>query len=266
MNTTTTQFDQGNALECARASMLAYSTSGGLASSNPYTWVEDAATDTHLFIQEFADYVVISFRGTTSIRNWITDADCRRKCLCMQASGDVIRVHEGFLNAFDAVLPALTAALRKIVVGTRKIYVTGHSLGGALALLCAYELDRQGFNVAQVYTFGQPRVGNAAWVRMYESRLGLKTWRFVYQEDIVPRVPHLPSWHDLYRHAGTEVFVPSETIAGQFWFNPPWWRLLISDAWGIYKAWLCSKFKAALDLAYDHHVSNYVSVLQKGAA
>lgn len=247
MNLSATQFDLDNARGCAAVSAAAYRQE---TFSNP-------ATDTHCLVVENSDSVIISFRGTASIRNWITDAEFKRNVLELEKDA---QVHDGFLRAFDSILQPLSDYLKKIVVAKRKVFVTGHSLGGALAILAALELKRQGFNVAQVYTFGQPRVGNAAFKSLYEDALGASTFRVVYQEDIVARIPHLPYFHDPYRHVGQEVFI-SSIDSGELWFDPPLWRLLISDAWGIYRAFIISKFRGALDPVIDHNINNYIAAL-----
>jgi Lipase (class 3) len=261
VNLNAKQFDLGNAQTCAQASVLAY---GRIALPANGTDIDVTFTDTHCTVLENADCVIIAFRGTDSIRDWITDAEFLRTQFSQRTGEDMAEVHSGFLRAFDSILPPLTDHLNKIVLGTRPVFVTGHSLGGGLALLAALELQRRGANVAQVYTFGQPRVGNAAFGKLYGA-LAERTFRLVYQEDIVPRVPHLPKLHDPYRHCGQEVFISSTTpvrAVDDLWFNPPLWRLLISDAWGIYRAWLVSKFRGALDPIQDHFIINYTRALE----
>jgi len=252
MNLNAKSFDICNARICARASADAYHTET----------LCDTLTDTHCLVIDDADCIVVAFKGTTSIRNWMTDVDCRRAML-FATSDEVGFVHDGFQDALDGVIIKLKRELGNYA-DCKPIFLTGHSLGGALAQLGAYALDAFGYPIAQIYTFGQPRVGNGAFKTRYNALLGSKTFRMVYQEDIVARFPHLPAWHDPYRHAGNEVFISSVTEAktpDDFWFNPPLWRLLISDAWGIYRSWLIRKFAAALDPAFDHHINNYVNAL-----
>jgi len=132
-------------------------------------------------------------------------------------------------------------------------------------------LTRQKFNVCQVYTFGQPRVGNRAFKALYESCVETHgqaaratTFRVVYQEDIVARVPHLPAWRDPYCHVGTEIFV-SSVDAGDLWIDPPLLRLLISDAWGIWRAWCIRHYAGAIEPMRDHHINNYVVAMSNAS-
>ncbi|MDR3427841.1 lipase family protein [Silvimonas sp.] len=263
MNLTAKQFDLGNARACARASAFAYQTAT----------ISAPDTDTHCLIEEKPDCIVIAFRGTSSIRNWITDAQFERTTL-IAVNTTVSKIHKGFERAFNSIFEELLTALGGCsadkMPNQKPLCITGHSLGGALAILAALELWRNGCQIAQVYTFGQPRLGNADFKDRYDHVLGYRTFRLVFQEDIVPRIPHLPAWHDPYRHVGIEVFIPSIAIphsaqvdTGDLWINPPFWRLLISDLWGIYRAFIVSKFAAALDPIVDHHVNNYIAALDK---
>jgi len=255
MNIQAKFFDLENARYCCKASAGAYAAAD----------ISEIATDTHLTIQQLPDSTVIAFRGTHSIRNLLTDADFERRLL-MSAGGLNARVHRGFEAALNSVLIAICDALGGCsnAIHAKPIFVTGHSLGGALAVLAAMELHRNGFTIAQVYTFGQPRVGNKAFADWYDSALKDRTWRMVFEEDIVPRFPHLPSFRDPYWHGGNEVFIsslhPTKSI-DDLWFNPPMIRMLASDAWGIWRKWTTSHFTAALDPIVDHHIGNYINAL-----
>ena len=244
-------FQLENARACAAASLMAYTHA-------PNVFAAD--TDTQVLVLEEADHIIIAFRGTSNIRDWITDAQFMRTVLSDHPDVGRVEVHSGFLRAFESVIVPLTTYLRQLVVGERKVFVTGHSLGGALAILCAFELKKQSFNVQQVYTFGQPRVGNGAFKKLYEAPLGNQTFRVVYQEDIVARVPHFPCWQDPYRHVGREIFLSAfrELVVA-----PSLWHLLASDAWGIYRAFIISKFTGALDPLNDHRVLNYTQTLEE---
>lgn len=261
MNLNTKQFDARNAYALAAMSRHAYAEAD----------LSIPETDTHCLVVEADDCIAIVFRGTDSIRDWITDVDFLREELLTSRRFGRAEVHSGFLQAYQSILGALTDRLRVLADGhladghhsTKPIFVAGHSLGGALALLAALELERQGFEIAQVYTYGQPRLGNRAFCRVYNAALGDRTYRVVYQEDIVPRVPHLPAVTDWYRHCGTEVFIPSVNYqpGKDLWMNPPWWRVLMSDAWGIWRAFCLNNIGGALDPVRDHHIVNYCEAL-----
>ena len=71
-----------------------------------------------------------------------------------------------------------------------KVLVTGHSLGAAIAVFCTLDLVIEMPNV-QVYhyTFGQPRVGNAAFASFFQKHAKAASFRFTHNHDIVPHLP-----------------------------------------------------------------------------
>jgi len=75
------------------------------------------------------------------------------------------------------------------------VYVTGHSLGGALATLLALELSssqmaKNGVIFVTMYNFGSPRVGNRRFAEVYNAKVK-DSWRIVNHRDIIPTVPRL---------------------------------------------------------------------------
>ena len=139
-----------------------------------------------------APYIVVAFRGTEKkVSDWLTDANA-----VPYPNMEPIKVHKGFLRALrdkkdkngKNVLSIIQDALIKTNAKDENgdmlpVFFTGHSLGGALALLTTRELAPD-INGA-CYTFGGPRVAN------YEYFGNMKTpvFRVVNSADIVPRVP-----------------------------------------------------------------------------
>jgi pimeloyl-ACP methyl ester carboxylesterase len=163
-----------------------------------------------------------------------------------------VRVHAGFLDSWRELRGDTFAALADIAnarfsrKGKNKdarlpVVVTGHSLGGALATLAAFELAASGYEtsrtsgstsvsprnvdgvekgetpppppppprerafVAGVRTFGSPRVGDILFAAAYRAVLGDRTWRVTHAHDVVPSVPvRMMGFH----HVPTEVFYP----------------------------------------------------------
>ena len=97
-----------------------------------------------------------------------------------------------------------------------KITVTGHSLGAALAVLCAIDLQYNFENHdIEVYLFGCPRVGNAAFAKSYNKRI-FKTLRVSNGNDIVTKIP--PAILG-FRHVGTEIHIGRLRLPHIFSFN-----------------------------------------------
>jgi hypothetical protein len=137
--------------------------------------------DTRGVIGEKADLMVIAFGGTDALvwESIWTDIDF------VPARGSDI--HGGFQAAFDAVVPTIDEALLK---RPKHLFITGHSLGGAIAVLAAMRALKGRAEPEAVYTFGMPRVGGRTFASEYnDSKLGQKTYRLVHALDVVPRVP-----------------------------------------------------------------------------
>jgi predicted lipase len=76
-----------------------------------------------------------------------------------------------------------------------RVYVTGHSLGAALASLCGYELANDIENDVTVVSFASPRVGNWKWKAAFEGRPNLHHYRVTTQRDVVTAFPYFRYYH-----------------------------------------------------------------------
>ncbi len=111
-----------------------------------------------------------------------------------------VKMHSGFISAYLSVRNELHKHIRE--QSTKRYRVTGHSLGGALATLCAVDLQYNfGDRAIEAYTFGAPRVGNPAFVESYNRRVP-DTWRVVNGWDAVAGLP--APWQG-YRHVETPI-------------------------------------------------------------
>jgi hypothetical protein len=141
----------------------------------------------------------VAVRGTANFANAALDAE-----YIPEADPRLgVRLHRGFGKAapelFDHVKPKLREGYA--------VTVTGHSLGGALAAILGRYLQRDGFGVRKVVTFGQPKVTNTAGADEFAP---LPITRFVHKNDPVPDVPPLMVAHDdnwRYTHFGPEVIL-----------------------------------------------------------
>ena len=69
----------------------------------------------------------------------------------------------------------------------KQIVITGHSLGGALAILAAADLVPYYGRIHSIYTFGQPRIGNQQFAEWFQN-LHQNTFRIVHYADVVPHM------------------------------------------------------------------------------
>lgn len=152
------------------------------------------------------DYVVIFFRGTEPDQRKDIHSDI---AFSKEDSETIGEVHHGFKDALDLVYSDIVKFYETKKEG-RTLFITGHSLGGALATLCASRL-RAGI----LYTFGSPRVGGRHFAKYMDSDFNdITYYRFVNNADIVPHVP--PAFIG-FRHCGTLHQINKE---GKFFGNP----------------------------------------------
>ncbi|MGW6060033.1 lipase family protein [Streptomyces sp. NPDC055189] len=166
--------------------------------------------------------VILCYRGTQpeDIISILTDADVRPETLRVDLGGERYDVHAGFYRNMRAsrylVMQALERALRGESVnpdeqgtvgeGMEALYITGHSLGGAMAALMGVVLTHEPryAAVAQrlkgVYTFGQPMLGGPEFARACQQAcdargvhvLRDRLIRYIYDRDVVPSLPPRP--------------------------------------------------------------------------
>jgi triacylglycerol lipase len=114
------------------------------------------------FLARANDFAVVAFRGTDSYRDWKTNL-MSETVLVETRLGDV-EIHKGFKKAYDRIGAQLLEDVNRLVPDTKGLYLTGHSLGGAMAQIASTQLERD--NLAACYTFGAPRVGDLSFDRL----------------------------------------------------------------------------------------------------
>uniref|UniRef100_A0A7C9CJ83 Triacylglycerol lipase n=2 Tax=Opuntia streptacantha TaxID=393608 RepID=A0A7C9CJ83_OPUST len=166
----------------------------------------------HLTMFALTGYMLTVMYIVNSIQNWIEDLYWKQLDLKYPDMPDAM-VHHGFYYAYhnttlrSGVIDGVKRA--KELFGDLKIIVLGHSMGGAMASLCALDL-RVHHNVGdvQVMTFGQPRIGNAVFASYY-TQFVPNTIRVTHEHDIVPHLPpyypHFP--RKTYHHFPREVWL-----------------------------------------------------------
>jgi predicted lipase len=180
--------------------------------------ITSSKTSTQVFVGrtngESSENIVVAFRGSQDLLNWISNLDFAKMSAYPKCKG--CKVHNGFYRAWESVMGEVVSEVKRLVALQPKaqVFVTGHSLGAALAVLCAAELGASaqslGFPIEAVYTFGEPRVGNDKFRDFYNT--GAKvTWRLTHRHD---PVPHLPLYKMGFRHMATEVFYPTDDSLG----------------------------------------------------
>ena len=147
---------------------------------------------------------VLSFRGTEIDKS--SDIDSNIKLSMKDSTSG--KTHEGFQASFNDVRDKIEKSLKKIC--GYKLYITGHSLGGALALIATSNLDYD--KIFACYTFGCPMVGD----QVFSNSIKYPVYRVVNAYDIVPKLPlpkYLVSLIVWFLKKTGDAFLFSETLS-----------------------------------------------------
>lgn len=199
---------------------------------------------------------ILSFRGTEPKQLAVGAADTRA-FLVSKPAYFPSEIHSGFANTLASVHEELKKTVKALPGSGAVLNITGHSLGGALATMCAYRLDSERvYPIQGGFNYGSPPVGNAVFAQGYKTALGSRTFRVVNKEDLVTRVPPRASG---YAHVGQVVYIDG-TGTLQLGIGY-WYRFLnsVANASTDFK-------KAAKTTVRDHSIALYCEHLKRVAS
>ena len=151
------------------------------------------------YVLSVDEVAVIVFRGTDDSNDWIANMN---RFVAKTEHGPA---HRGFCIAYQPLASQVSQIIGD--ANPKHIWITGHSLGGALAVLCAYELiEYEGLEIDGLVTFGQPMVARDQLCDHLNEILAGRFVHYVNQSDVVPRIP--PS----FEHCGSLVWYVGDEI------------------------------------------------------
>lgn len=278
---TARDYDANNAYWLARLARMAYRERPGIERETRLHWgrpkvffYEDPVLDSQACLLIYDAGLLLAFRGTESLADW------RANLTVTQEPVGGTHVHHGFWRAAQSLLvktpklyserekheaagqPAartLREELAAVVAAGRPVFLCGHSLGGAMAVVAAHGWRQaggplHGGMLSAVYTFGQPRAGAGSFAIALRAAEGPGVYQHVNDRDIVPRVPP--------RKLGYEHIALSHVYDGDG-------RLLAGAAADKKRAEINSfssvlnPFRAPEGVA-DHNMGNYVGLIEEG--
>ena len=260
-NPYTTKYEPENALALSKAAQLAYSYQDGDPIERTVRewgfteyfkqWDVDS---TQSYIAANQDVIIAVFAGTNEPKDWLSNLGL------LPMPGPVGSVHRGFNDALERVWDEMRKAIidcKKFKVKEHKrpqtLWVTGHSLGGALATLAVAKLRmEEDRTVNGLYTFGSPRVGDRIFARNFNLEFNA-AYRIVNNNDVVTRVPGRLM---MYSHVGQFLYIDTEKRLHD---DIHWWHQFIDTFEGKIDALL----EKGLDYINDHSMSEYIAGLTK---
>ncbi len=236
-----------------------------------FKFIENKQTETQLFHYKIPETktLVISFRGTepNKVKDILTDAKFRLAEESFALKGESeqkkLEIHRGFYGSLQSIWSKgtsdqdLDGYLEDAVKSsdTEEVWITGHSLGGALATLASIKVREYiPADKVHLFTYGCPRVGNDSIVSLFKDSdggTGINAYRYVNNEDLVTRVPPRVVG---YKHVGQVLYFKAngelqEGVQG-------WWRFLKT----VVNA--SEDFKDGLgQTAQDHSMVRYIQRL-----
>eukprot|EP00996_Jenningsia_fusiforme_P001673 NODE_2542_length_1173_cov_31.141459_g2323_i0.p1 GENE.NODE_2542_length_1173_cov_31.141459_g2323_i0~~NODE_2542_length_1173_cov_31.141459_g2323_i0.p1 ORF type:complete len:303 (-),score=48.22 NODE_2542_length_1173_cov_31.141459_g2323_i0:263-1120(-) len=167
--------------------------------------------DTFGFVGRTAgNEVVVAFRGTTDLKNWIENLRTTKARVPFQGAPKDVEAHDGFLSGYLSMKQVLFQELQALCPQHNcTMRVTGHSMGAAVATLALTDIvsDLKWRTKPSLITFGSPRVGNAAFFAWWKG-MGLSSVRMTHNDD---PVPHVPPESFGFQHVFTEVWQVNST-------------------------------------------------------
>mmetsp|Transcript_76357 Transcript_76357/g.192181 ORF Transcript_76357/g.192181 Transcript_76357/m.192181 type:complete len:411 (+) Transcript_76357:58-1290(+) len=176
--------------------------------------IDNDELDAHAYVGRLGEACVVVFRGTDSASGWGQDLASVMLTELPGCShqGKSCMVGSGFLQNYQEIAGDIRAQLSVIgCTKTTPLFVTGHSLGAAMATLAMFDLNRLGYSLSKAYTFGQPRVGDSAFASAFhEAMASTPVHRVTRADDPVVYMPG----RDPFHHVGTEIYYRGETTEG----------------------------------------------------
>jgi len=169
--------------------------------------------------------ITVVFRGSESKSDWYYDLSLFKIRL-----HDDVYVHGGFHRQLhdENMCNNLTNELKLVLAEypDYNVYITGHSLGGALATLYGYELSRIIDNNITVVSFASPRIGNKPFRREFDARSNLIHYRVTHKRDIITASPSIN-----YYHVGVAVALSENKFDVYYAYNYSWYKYSLLRCW-----------------------------------
>lgn len=246
------EFDRVNARGLAQAAQLAYADQDAARRTLDVKWdfpkfrfFSKRGVNGYLAVKD--SLMVLAFRGVgpEQMKEWLSAS---MVVLMPTPHG---KLHTGFKTSLDAAWDEVLISFRLLRNRQQPIWITGHGIGAAFATLAAYRLKEENIDMAGLYTFGAPRVGDAAFGAYCAQAFPAKVYRVVNRYDGITR---LPARQQGYDHVGTLRHFDAE---GKLHDTDDLWQTFLQQP-GVAEDFL----KADGDGVLDHRIERYLENLK----
>jgi len=197
---------------------------------------------------EHANYYCIAFRGTNELADWLDNINA---FAVDELFGSF---HRGFWNSVqDVWQPVYSLYQERNAAARRPLFLTGHSLGGAMATIAAARLVHLDLPFTSVYTFGQPRAMSRNASRVFNAECRSRFFRFHNNNDIVTRVPARLMG---YSHVGSYLYIAEE---GTIHREPGFWFRFLD----VFDGAVSALRERGIDGIEDHNMAKYLAAIKR---
>lgn len=197
---------------------------------------------------EHNDYLCMTFRGTNEVADWLDNLNVfSTKVLFGE-------FHRGFWEALEDVWEPIYEKYRELRANDKRpLFITGHSLGGAMATVATAKFVHDDQPFTSTYTFGQPRAMSRDTSLIFNSECKSRYFRFHNNNDIVTRVPARIM---NYSHVGSYLYI---SLKGKIHPEPGFWFRFLDHVDGA----LEDLGVKGLDGVKDHSIDHYIDAIKK---
>jgi len=208
------------------------------------TFISNKGAEAYIF--EDKENVVIACRGTepTQLKDIKADLQIKR----VPSDTGIGKVHRGFKLYTDKIWDKLVEAVKSSKRQNKELWITGHSLGGAMATVTAKRCSEteELKTPTMVFTYGSPRVGDGDYVNSIDR--AIVHHRFMNDGDIVTKIPTAP----FYFHCGSLHHIGKDGEVSTY-HKINWFDTIVAS--------LKHPIKSLIGDAKDHSSDNYVALL-----
>ena len=259
----TTKLHSGNAYWMARMAGAVYTTvSNDDPSPDEQAILSDLKAEDNRFLSvlgvnknraqaavvEHENFICMAFRGTDEIADWLDNINAFTTDALFGS------FHRGFWNSVEDVWQTMDARVRELQKKLRRpVFLTGHSLGGAMATVAAARYIHEDKPFTSAYTFGQPRAVDRSTALVFNVEAAARYFRFHNNNDIVTRVPTRLMG---YSHIGSYLYISEEGVIHP---EPGFWFKFVDYVDGA----LSAIKEDGIDAVEDHDMDCYLRAVRK---